>query len=257
MVIFEDVHSGKNNYLYCQIDKNLSFAEHTHFGYEFIFVKKGELVCTLYNTPVTLNAGKAMLILPNQIHSYETKEHSESFLCVFSPDYVEDFFRETNGEFFEVPVFDFDDQGKIDLLLNNSTNRFLIKSVLYHICGTAIESKLQQRVNASDPDFTYKLLYYVQENFAEDISLKTLAQKLGYNYTYLSQLFHKTFHSGFSEFIRSYRLERAVDLLKDPDKQIARVAIDCGFHTIRNFNYAFVEKYGITPTEYRKREGIT
>lgn len=254
MILFENIHSGKNNYLYCQTDKNLSFAEHTHFGYEFIAVQKGELVCTLFHTPMTLSAGKAMLILPNQIHSYETKEYSESFLCVFSPDIVEDFFRETNGEFFEVPVFDFHDDEKIGVLKNSSSNRFAVKSVLYYICGRAFDSsKLQKRMTA-DPDFTYKLLYFVQENYAEDISLKLLAEKLGYNYTYLSCLFHKTFQCHFSEFIRGYRLERACDLLKTTDKSVARVAIDCGFHTIRNFNYAFSEKYHLTPTEYRKRE---
>ena len=253
MILFEDVHSGKNNYVYCQSDENLRFAEHTHYGYEVIVVREGELICTLYKTPLRLTAGKAMLILPNQIHSYETPSHSKSFLCVFSPDNVEEFFRETENTFFESPVFDFDDAEKLDQLKKGASNRFLVKSILYYICGKALSaSKVRGRTDSAAPDFTYKLLYYVQENYAEDISLKMLSERLGYNYTYLSQLFRKTFHCGFPEFLNGYRLELAANLLRSTKKTVAQIGNDCGFRTIRNFNVAFLKKYGTTPTAYRR-----
>lgn len=255
MVLFEDFHSGKNNYIYCQSDKNLRFTEHTHFGFEFIVVKEGELTCTLYKEQKTLTAGKAMLILPNQIHSYETTTSSESFLCVFSPDLVEEFSRETNGAFFEDPVFDFDEFDKVELLKTERENKYMMRSVLYYICAKVFSSsKLVKHEQSTDPDFTYKLLYFVQENYAEEISLKSLAEGLGYNYTYLSHLFNETFHMGFSEFISGYRLDRASELLKATDKTVARIAIECGFKTIRNFNFSFQKRYGVTPTAYRKRE---
>lgn len=253
MILFEDVHSGKNNYVYCQTDENLRFAEHTHYGYEVIVVREGELICTLYKAPLRLTAGKAMLILPNQIHSYETPSHSKSFLCVFSPDNVEEFFRETENTFFESPIFDFDDMEKLDLLKRGASNKFLVKSILYYICGKAFSSSRVKGADSSAPDFTYKLLYYVQENYAEDISLKTLSEQLGYNYTYLSQLFRKTFHCGFPEFLSGYRLDRACTLLKTTKKTVAQICNECGFRTIRNFNAAFLKKFGMSPTAYRRR----
>ena len=91
---FETKRSINSNYIYTQDDENLCFVSHVHNSYEFITVLEGELECSVYHNTFTLKQGTAMLVLPNHVHGYTTNKYSRSFLCVFSADYVTDFYNE-------------------------------------------------------------------------------------------------------------------------------------------------------------------
>lgn len=103
---FETKRSIDRNYIYTQSDENLSFVGHVHNSYEFITVLEGELECTVYQDSFVLKPGKAMLVLPNHVHGYKTENYSRSFLCIFSCDYVTEFYNEIkNGSWGGVTAF--------------------------------------------------------------------------------------------------------------------------------------------------------
>jgi len=112
---FETKRSINSNYIYTQDDENLCFVSHVHNSYEFITVLEGELECSVYHNTFTLKQGTAMLVLPNHVHGYTTNKYSRSFLCVFSADYVTDFYHEIkNGSWDKgngvYAVFDYTDK---------------------------------------------------------------------------------------------------------------------------------------------------
>lgn len=68
---------------------------------------------------------------------------------------------------------------------------------------------------------------------------------------HLSALFQR-FANGFPDYINSLRLEYAVTILKSkPNYTIEGISQECGFSSRQTFHRLFVEKYGMTPSEFR------
>lgn len=253
---FETNRSIDKNYIYTQEDENLNFISHVHDSYEFITVFEGELECSVYHHNFILKPGIAMLILPNHAHGYKTKAKSRSFLCVFSNDFVPEFYKEikndSKGNGCGVcSVFDYTDGGEIELLKNRKTNRFMLKAILYSFCGRAYKSMIRFSSAGGDEELTIKALHYIQQNYDKSISLKQIADEMGYNYTYFSNMFNKIFGCGFSKFVNRFRASNAAELLRTTNNSMVQISNTCGFESIRSFNEQFKQEYGVTPTEYR------
>lgn len=96
------------------------------------------------------------------------------------------------------------------------------------------------------------LLKYVESNYAEDISLKELADKKYFvNYSYLSRCFSKKTGKTFSKYLIDYRLEKAKELIQGRNMRIGHVALAVGYNDVSHFIQSFRKRYGITPDEYR------
>ena len=54
-----------------------------------------------------------------------------------------------------------------------------------------------------------------------------------------------------NKFIRIIRLNKAKDLLKQPDSSIASIALDCGYNDPGYFARVFKQEYGVTPQDWR------
>lgn len=85
MLFYESERSDQHNYLYCQRDHNFNFPAHLHHSFEFLCVQSGTLACTLETEQYEVHPGEALLVLPDQIHSYRTIGESQSVLWVFLP----------------------------------------------------------------------------------------------------------------------------------------------------------------------------
>ncbi|NLY42951.1 MAG: AraC family transcriptional regulator [Clostridiaceae bacterium] len=253
MILFEEHRSDKSNYLYHQLDTNLNFQKHMHRSFEFICVFSGNLLCQVEDKNFYLSAGQALLILPGQIHSYQTKEYSESYLCVFSNDYVSSFSKELNGRYLSNPSFTFTDFNLIKQLQNPKTDKYTVKSILYGICGMAYSRSTIIQNNNRNSELVNRIASYVQDNFMCDISLKQITEEFGYSYYYLSSFFNKNFGISFSSYVNRYRAQYASHLLRETDATITEIASMCGFASIRNFNRVFKGIYGDSPRAYRQK----
>ena len=59
----------------------------------------------------------------------------------------------------------------------------------------------------------------------------------------------------FNDFLHTHRLKEAAERLGDPQLQripILTIALEVGYGSIGPFNRAFKERFGVTPTEYRR-----
>ena len=82
---------------------------------------------------------------------------------------------------------------------------------------------------------------------------QAIAARLGITSRYLRKLLEETGKS-FSEHLLDKRLERAVALLRDPQRRgtrIADIAYASGFGDLSYFNRAFRRRYGLTPSDMR------
>ena len=53
-------------------------------------------------------------------------------------------------------------------------------------------------------------------------------------------------------YIKTMRLEKAKELLETPDVSVSEAAFQTGFNSPSNFTKVFTEKYGITPSQFRR-----
>jgi len=248
MIFYEAHRSNKKRYLYHELKENYSYGSHLHKSFEFACCLEGNLEITINQTPYMLSPGEAVLILPNQVHSYQT-HGDKHFMCIFSCDYVDDFYKDMKGKTFAFSKFKMPGTEFVEGF-QQAENSFMFQGLLYFICSQAYANCEAREVSTAQEDLMEKVIYYVQERFRENISLKTLAADLGYSYSYLSTFINNSFGSSFPYFLNMYRMEHAASLLLKKDMSITEVAGSCGFGSIRNFNRIFLEFYGKTPKEY-------
>lgn len=111
------------------------------------------------------------------------------------------------------------------------------------------------------PTRTYRLyedklklaLAYMQEHYAEPITVKELADLCSFSQVHFMNIFKAAIGSTCIEYLVQYRLARAALDLQETDHSIMQIALDNGFQNISYFNRAFKHQYNRTPSAFRKR----
>lgn len=93
----------------------------------------------------------------------------------------------------------------------------------------------------------------ITENYMNNLSLKSLSEKYYINSAYLGQIFKKQYGISFKDYLNSYRIDRAAELLIRSDVMIYEVALAVGFNSTDYFISKFVEFKGSTPLQYKKQ----
>jgi two-component system response regulator YesN len=94
---------------------------------------------------------------------------------------------------------------------------------------------------------------YIEMHFAENISLKTIANEFYMNPVYIGQLFKKKYGVYFNEFLLSIRMVEAKKLLRQTDLRIYEIAEKVGFNNADYFVTQFEKVKQMTPSEYRNK----
>ncbi|WP_326076828.1 response regulator transcription factor [Paenibacillus alba] len=96
-----------------------------------------------------------------------------------------------------------------------------------------------------------QVLKYIQQSYAEELSLKMLGAHYHIHPVYLGQLFHKEINETFTEYINRFRIEKAKELLKTTNLKVHVIAKDVGYWELGYFYKQFKKYVGISPTDYR------
>lgn len=92
----------------------------------------------------------------------------------------------------------------------------------------------------------------ILERDEDGLSLKSLAQRLGYSESYFSRKFREISGMQLRDYIRGRRLAFALKEVRDTQRSILEIAVDYGFSSNEAFTRAFRESYGVSPSEYRR-----
>lgn len=96
-------------------------------------------------------------------------------------------------------------------------------------------------------------LAYIQEHYAEPISIAQLAQLCGFSQVHFMNVFKAAIGSTCIEYLVQYRLANAALALQETDHSITQIALDVGFQNTSYFNRAFKSQYAMTPSAYRRK----
>lgn len=116
--------------------------------------------------------------------------------------------------------------------------------------------------NAQKTDGIFERLRGLMENEEvyrdSGLTREKLAEMLGTNRTYLSQLIADHTGKGYYQFVNGYRIKKAVTILSGAagsDYPLKALAADLGFKSMSTFYKTFQEGVGMTPSAYRDIAG--
>ena len=105
-------------------------------------------------------------------------------------------------------------------------------------------------------DFYIKEAFsFIEQNFQNDISVEDIAASCGLNRSYFGKIFHENMGKSPQEFLISYRMTKATELLKLTGLSIADIGNAVGYPNQLHFSRAFKNVYGISPRQWRYENG--
>ncbi|MGM9588869.1 MAG: AraC family transcriptional regulator [Faecousia sp.] len=122
----------------------------------------------------------------------------------------------------------------------------VLKVLLYEISNQTLlgyAKKFDQRF--------VRMLDYIRLNFVSELSAESLAQRFGYNKSYLCRLFKKRVGKTLMNYCAELRINLACQQLIGTDYPVKRIAMECGFANEKYFMRQFKTCMGLTPTAYR------
>ena len=117
------------------------------------------------------------------------------------------------------------------------------------VANSAEMSAITRRLSGEDA--FNRALDYLNTNYAENITLDTLADYAGFSRYTLSRMFTRHTGATFIQYLNARRVDMAAELLSQSDLPVTQVALRVGFGSIATFNRAFRTQKGCTPSQYR------
>lgn len=108
--------------------------------------------------------------------------------------------------------------------------------------------------NPANDALLKKLLEKVRENLRnEHFSVEDLADKMSMSRSQLHRKLKQATGKSVNQFIREYRLQRSMELLKREDMNVSEIAYEVGFGSPSYFTSCFTEYYGYPPGEAKRK----
>ena len=256
--------------------QNEAYPQHWHDAQEIIVPVQGSYSITLQEKTYVLEPGDIFLVPPGELHALPAPEAGARFvfllelnalakLCNFtntrtllaSPIHIS---AATHPEIYETAI---------SLLLkmatfywgNSPTKEMHIYSCLLDFyscytdyCAGEIPIQLPSENTTIRREASEKLdlaLHFIEQHYAEDISLEDVAGQVGLSKYYFTRSFKRHTGQTFCEYLNALRISTAEKLLKETSLSISSICKSCGYSCISSFNRTFRRYKGYTPSEYR------
>lgn len=161
---------------------------------------------------------------------------------------VRAFFQQSGFDYVLKPV----NQDEMQLVLERLLLRLAEKKPQNIEDGDSAEdsdlSEDEQELAASNSNVS-SIVSYIDENFAQKITLESLSKKFGFSKSYICKLLSKHYNTSLTCYLTKKRMEHAKVLLSDKSRLVKSIAIDCGYTEYFRFYKVFKEYYGISPKE--------
>ena len=97
----------------------------------------------------------------------------------------------------------------------------------------------------------FKVLEYIDSNYYNDLKLKDISRKFGYNTCYFGKLFKKSVGESFNDYLSKVRINKAKEFLLQ-NMKVLEVAEKVGYRDLDYFIQKFKEYTGQTPKGFKE-----
>ena len=236
---------------------------HSHPFCHILFVSEGEVAFCAGSEKRNLSAGQLVLVPKDICHSYS---NARTDICQyleikFVPDHAtEELFRTCGviwsedplaGELIKRITSEYDSNGDASESATRSYLGALLTTLTEKFRKPA--SREARHIDTSGySELSRRIVIYLENHYAENVSLDSLAEELCYNKTYLCKAFHDDTGTTIVDSLNMIRIRCAAEMLTYSDQSLSQVAGACGFASVSNFNRVFHKYVGITPGQCRR-----
>lgn len=142
------------------------------------------------------------------------------------------------------------DLGPVDIILDNACT-----------VSSLINGFTETLLRCLDPYFNNILsqknhpiqlaIEYIEDHYAEQITLETVASFVNLSPAYLSGLFKKEVGASFSDYLTICRMNTAKTLLRHSSLTVTEISERIGYNDSKYFSKVFNKAFGISPQKYR------
>ena len=255
-------------------DENENYPPHWHTPFEVIMPVTNGYTVVVGEQHYELREGDILLICPGIVHELFAPESGERI--IFQPSLSQIQIREldllisllrpavliTKEEFpdfhpvaqklmLEIKEEYFLCEPYYETAIYSRFMRILVDIGRLH---GALKHPVSDASNSRQKDYLDKFLYitnYINEHFAENLSLEQVADLAGFSKYHFTRLFKQYTDTSFYKYLNQKRIDYAKTLLLDPDLPVIDVALQCGFSSLSAFLRMFKQLNKCTPTEFR------
>ena len=259
-------------------DEAENYPPHWHAPYEVILPVSGPYRAVCANREFNLREGDVLIICPGILHELFAPEEGEriifqpSISCIslreldmitamltpavcITPEKYPDVCLKIRREILEIR-----DAYKSTLPYAETLiySRFL--DILCTVAGT-ISDDLSRSLGTEivkQHEYVEKfrsVCDYINDHFAEDLSLESVAAELCISPSYLSKMLNEKTEHGFYGWLHSYRIRNAKELLATTDMKHYEIAERVGYNSYKKFAEHFLQEVHVSAKEYRRQMG--
>ncbi|MCF7669302.1 MAG: PocR ligand-binding domain-containing protein [Verrucomicrobia bacterium] len=114
-----------------------------------------------------------------------------------------------------------------------------------------VSHQLMIRQANAEPLNIIKAKKYIHDHQTDDISLSEVAKAVNTSTYYFCKIFKKSTGLNFTEYLSCVRIEKAKNLLLNPNLRVSEIAYEVGFQSLTHFNRVFRKLVGESPTAFR------
>ncbi len=232
-----------------------------HFLIHYILSGKGKF--SIGGEEYHLEAGYGFLITPDELAFYQADEEEPwtyvwvGFSGTQAAEYVDNI-----GLSVRQPVFKSDASEELyrivkDMMEHNTyglSNDLRRNGQLGIFLSVIAEGSRVEKKNEGDKANIYvrKAVSFIQSNYCNPIKVTDVADYVCINRSYLYTLFQNSIGMSPQQFLTTFRITKAAELLQLTSLPIESIALSCGYHDPLVFTKAFRQMKQMSPTGFRK-----
>ena len=276
----ETINHGTSDYSFKFYDETMDMFDfrcidwHWHSELEIVLIEKGNVDCFIGTEHVLLKEGSVLFINSKIIHKFTSKKNAVIPNLLFSPVFISPEDSLIYKKYI-LPVL----QNAITYQVFNSENNSKIIQLVKEIiniqkCDELIELKTHSKMTElwiliyQNTDFFISknsspvqirlqsqlqiMMQFIQQNYKKQISLDDIAMSVNVSKSTALNIFKQYINDTPVNYLLTYRLKKAAEMLKATENKIDYIAMENGFEYESYFNRRFKQCYGVTPGQYRK-----
>lgn len=216
---------------------------HFHDSIEFIFVVNGSYGVHINAEEQVLQSGEGAFIDSFVPHFYFAQGEAEGYAVVIGRQLI---FNDTPEDTFQCflgknecfpRIISFVEAIGEFASLNDEIKVGFANTIVGLLRGFC---PIQRRSISRISQTFVQVLQYINRNFRENITLKSLAARFGYDPNYFSLLFNKFTDMHLKEYLNRRRINEVMKIkVSDPSRSLAGIAFECGFLSEKTFYRAY------------------
>ena len=231
-------------YVSFRLGSSFKFPAHFHKKMEFFILLEGTYTVSKNGKLINLKDGDIVIFDSYDIHAYDAPntKNAKGMVLIFNTNAIEKFNARRKGEKILTDVIS---NKELCQKIYNLGLQFIVPD---GVDATVKECTAELIMSLLDPELTYSqknennetsfvqnLLIYINNNFKNDLSLKTLSKKFGYTPEHISRIFHRYFDVSLPDYVNNLRLEYIEKNKKNHSHKITELLFDAGFNSIQTY----------------------